>query len=68
MIIIEQTKGDFSVNIDILSTKKAPRHTALKLSVVNKADKLEYASTEEALTSANKIMNIYDEAFRELAK
>ena len=67
MIIIEQTKGDFSVNIDILSTKKAPRHTALKLSVVNK-NSLEYASTEEALTSANKIMNIYDEAFRELAK
>ena len=56
------------MNIDILSTKKAPRHTALKLSAVNKADRLEYASTEEALTSANKIMNIYDEAFRELAK
>ena len=56
------------MNIDILSTKKAPRHTALKLYVTNKADGLEYASTEEALMSANKIMNIYDEAFRELAK
>lgn len=56
------------MNIDILSTKKAPRHTALKLSVLNKADRIEYASKEEALTSANKIMNIYDEAFRELAK
>ena len=66
MIIIEKTKGDLSVKIDILSTKKAPR--AIKLSAVNKADGLEYASTEEALTSANKIMNIYDKAFRELAK
>ena len=51
-----------------LSANNSRRYVVLRVPSVNKAERFESASTEEALISADKIMNIYDEAFRELAK
>lgn len=52
----------------VLSANNSRRYVVLRIPSVNKAERFESASTEEALISADKIMNIYDEAFRELAK
>ncbi|MBR1657873.1 MAG: hypothetical protein IJ697_05350 [Synergistaceae bacterium] len=52
----------------VLSANNSRRYVVLRGSAVNKAERFEDASTEEALISADKIMNIYDETFRELAK
>ena len=34
----------------------------------SKAEKLEDAATDDVIASANKMMDLYDEAFKELAK
>ena len=51
-----------------ITVKNTPHHIVRKFHAVSKTDRFEYASTEEALASAEKIMNIYDEVFEELAK
>ena len=43
----------------------APRYLVIDFS---KAEKLEDAATDDVIASANKMMDLYDEAFKELAK
>ena len=49
----------------VIFKNNAPRYLVIQFPVV---DKLEDVSTVEALASSEKMMNFYNETFRELAK
>ena len=49
----------------VVFKNNAPRYLVIDFS---KAEKLEDAATDDVMASANKMMDLYDEAFKELAK
>ena len=49
----------------VVFKNNAPRYLVIDFS---KAEKLEDAVTDDVIASANKMMDLYDEAFKELAK
>ena len=49
----------------VIFKNNAPRYLVIQFGI---ADKMEDASLSEALSSANTMMDLYDETFRELAK
>ncbi len=49
----------------VVFKNNAPRYLVIDFS---KAEKLEDAATDDVISSANKMMDLYDEAFKELAK
>ena len=49
----------------VVFKNNAPRYLVIDFS---KAEKLEDAATDDVIASANKMMDLYDEAFKELAK
>lgn len=49
----------------VIFKNNAPRYVVIEFSI---ADKVETASTEDVLASSSKMMSLYDDAFRELAK
>jgi antitoxin Phd len=49
----------------VVFKNNAPRYLVIDFS---KAEKLEDAETDDVMASANKMMDLYDEAFKELAK
>lgn len=49
----------------IIFKNNAPRYLVIDYSVL---DKVETASMEDVLTSSSKMMDLYDETFKELAK
>ena len=49
----------------VIFKNNAPRYLVIQFPIV---DKLEEVSTEEALAASDKMMNLYNEAFQELAK
>ena len=49
----------------VIFKNNAPRYIVIEFSI---ADKVETASTEDVLASSSKMMSLYDDAFRELAK
>ena len=49
----------------VVFKNNAPRYLVIDFS---KAEKLEEAATDDVIASANKMMDLYDEAFKELAK
>lgn len=49
----------------IIFKNNAPRYLVIDFSI---ADKIETASNEDVLASSSKIMALYDNAFKELAK
>ena len=49
----------------IIFKNNAPRYLVIQFGI---ADKMEEASLSEGLSSANKMMSLYDETFRDLSK
>lgn len=49
----------------VIFKNNAPRYIVIEFSI---ADKVETASDEDVLASSNKMMSLYDDAFKELAK
>ena len=49
----------------VIFKNNAPRYLVIDFSI---ADSIERASTEAVLASSNKLMGLYDDAFKELAK
>ena len=49
----------------VIFKNNAPRYIVIEFSI---ADKVETASTEDVLASSSKMMSLYDDAFKELAK
>ena len=49
----------------VVFKNNAPRYLVIDFS---KAEKLEDAATDDVISSADKMMDLYDEAFKELAK
>ena len=49
----------------VIFKNNAPRYIVIEFSI---ADKVEAASTEDVLASSSKMMSLYDDAFKELAK
>ena len=49
----------------VIFKNNAPRYLVIDFSI---ADKIEAASTEDVLSSSSKMMSLYDEAFKELAR
>ena len=49
----------------VIFKNNAPRYLVIDFSI---ADKVEAASTEDVLSSSDKMMSLYDEAFKELAR
>ena len=49
----------------VIFKNNAPRYLVLKFAV---ADKVKAASTQDVLASSSKIMDLYDDAFNELAR
>ena len=49
----------------VVFKNNAPRYLVIDFS---KAEKLEDAATDDVMASADKMMDLYDEAFKELAK
>ena len=49
----------------VIFKNNAPRYLVIGFSI---ADKVETASNEDVLASSSKMMDLYDDAFRELAK
>ena len=49
----------------VIFKNNAPRYLVIEFSI---ADKVETASTEDVLASSSKMLSLYDDAFRELAK
>ena len=49
----------------VIFKNNVPRYLVIQFPIV---DKLEDVSTEEALAASDKMMNLYNEAFQELAK
>ena len=49
----------------VIFKNNAPRYIVIEFSI---ADKVETASAEDVLASSSKMMSLYDDAFRELAK
>lgn len=49
----------------VIFKNNAPRYLVLKFAV---ADKVEAVSTQDVLASSSKIMDLYDDAFKELAR
>lgn len=49
----------------VIFKNNAPRYLVIEFSI---ADKVETAKTEDVLASSSKMMALYDDAFKELAK
>lgn len=49
----------------VIFKNNAPRYLVIQFGI---ADKMEEISMQDALSSANKMMSLYDETFRDLAK
>ena len=49
----------------VIFKNNAPRYIVIEFSI---ADKVETASTKDVLASSSKMMSLYDDAFKELAK
>ena len=49
----------------VIFKNNAPRYLVIQFGL---ADKMEETSMQDALSSANKMMSLYDETFRDLAK
>ncbi len=49
----------------VIFKNNAPRYLVIQFAI---ADKIEAASTQDVLASSSKIMDLYDDAFKELAK
>ena len=49
----------------VIFKNNAPRYLVIDFSI---ADKVEAASTEDVLSSSDKMMSLYDEAFKEFAR
>ena len=49
----------------VIFKNNTPRYLVIDFSI---ADSIEHASTEELLASSSKLMDLYDDAFKELTK